>query len=96
VARLAAVAVRRDVASATAALLVVDAWFDVLTAPRHQLLQACVLALLVELPLAVLSLLIAGRAQVQIATTGALPPQPWLVEAVRRHAPGRPADGGAP
>jgi hypothetical protein len=40
-------------ASASAAtLLVVDAWFDVVTAPRHQLLQAVVLAALIELPLA--------------------------------------------
>ena len=41
------------VASASAAtLLVVDAWFDVVTAPRHQLLQAVVLAAVIELPLA--------------------------------------------
>ncbi len=40
-------------ASASAAtLLVVDAWFDVVTAPRHQLLQAVVLAAVIELPLA--------------------------------------------
>jgi hypothetical protein len=73
-----------NVASATATLLVVDAWFDVTTAPAHELVQACLLALLVELPLAVLSLLIAGRAQVQIARTGALREQPWLWQALRR------------
>ena len=40
-------------ASASAAtLLVTDAWFDVMTSPRHQLLEAVVLAVLIELPLA--------------------------------------------
>jgi hypothetical protein len=40
-------------ASASAAtLLVVDAWFDVVTSPRHQLLEAVVLAVVIELPLA--------------------------------------------
>jgi hypothetical protein len=40
-------------ASASAAtLLVTDAWFDVLTSPRHQLLQAVTLAVVIELPLA--------------------------------------------
>ncbi len=40
-------------ASASAAtLLVVDAWFDVVTAPRHRLLEAVVLAVVIELPLA--------------------------------------------
>jgi hypothetical protein len=40
-------------ASASAAtLLVIDAWFDVVTSPRHQLPQAVVLAALIELPLA--------------------------------------------
>jgi len=67
-----------NVASATAALLVVDAWFDVTTAPVHGILQACVLALFVELPAAVLSLLIAGRAQVQIARGAVLPREPRL------------------
>jgi hypothetical protein len=38
--------------AAAATLLVVDAWFDVMTSPRHQILQAIVLAVLVELPLA--------------------------------------------
>lgn len=56
-----------NVASATATLLLVDAWFDVMTANRRTLVEACVLALLVELPLAVLSLLIATRAQGMIA-----------------------------
>jgi hypothetical protein len=40
-------------ASASAAtLLVTDAWFDVMTSPRHQLLEAVVLAAFIELPLA--------------------------------------------
>jgi hypothetical protein len=38
--------------AAAAALLVVDAWFDIMTSPRRQLPQAIVLAVLVELPLA--------------------------------------------
>jgi hypothetical protein len=36
----------------TATLLVVDAWFDIMTSPASQLAQAIVLALLLELPLA--------------------------------------------
>jgi hypothetical protein len=39
-------------AAATAALLVVDAWFDVMTSPGSQLLESLLLAALVELPLA--------------------------------------------
>jgi hypothetical protein len=54
---------RRQVAlaaTATATLLVVDAWFDVLTAgPACDLLAAVALAILVELPLAGLSLWLA-------------------------------------
>jgi hypothetical protein len=50
-------ALRRSRYLATAAmmaatLLVVDAWFDVMTSPGSQLAQALALALLVELPLA--------------------------------------------
>lgn len=41
-------------ASVTAALLVVDAWFDCLTAPAPQLPESIVLAFVVELPLAAL------------------------------------------
>jgi len=41
-------------AAATATMLVVDAWFDVMTSPRHQLPQAITLAVLIELPLAAL------------------------------------------
>ena len=39
-------------AAAATTLLVVDAWFDVLTSPRHELPSAIVLAVVVELPLA--------------------------------------------
>ena len=61
------------VASATAALLVVDAWFDVTTAAAGADRTRSVLAaVLVELPLAVLSLTIAARGQAEIARTGAV------------------------
>lgn len=39
-------------AAATATMLVVDAWFDIMTSPRHQLYEAITLAVLIELPLA--------------------------------------------
>ncbi len=39
-------------ATATAALLVVDAWFDLMTTPSGQIAQSIVLAAVVELPLA--------------------------------------------
>lgn len=39
-------------ATATAVLLVVDAWFDVMTTPGAQVAESIVLAALVELPLA--------------------------------------------
>ena len=39
-------------AAATAALLVVDAWFDIMTSPRHEIPEAIALAALIELPLA--------------------------------------------
>ena len=39
-------------ATATATLLVVDAWFDVMTSPPGQRLESIALALLIELPLA--------------------------------------------
>jgi hypothetical protein len=81
-----------NVASATAALLVVDAWFDVTTSPGgHDLLVSTMLALVVELPLAVLSLLLAGRAQVEIARTGVVNRRAW----VNRLGDGAPEDGDA-
>lgn len=39
-------------AASAATLLVCDAWFDILTSTRHQLLEAVVLAVVIELPLA--------------------------------------------
>jgi hypothetical protein len=39
-------------AAATAALLVVDAWFDVITSPPNQVPESVLLAVAVELPLA--------------------------------------------
>jgi hypothetical protein len=39
-------------AAATATMLVVDAWFDIMTSPRRQLPQAITSAVLIELPLA--------------------------------------------
>jgi hypothetical protein len=39
-------------ATATAVLLVVDAWFDLMTTPSRQIAQSIVLAAVVELPLA--------------------------------------------
>src|SRR5262249_32200199 len=59
---------RRDprvspVAAVTAALLIVDAWFDVTTSSSgHALVIALAMALLVELPLCALCALIAARA----------------------------------
>jgi hypothetical protein len=43
-------------ASATASLLVVDAWFDVMTTPGSQVAQSILLAAAVELPLAAVCL----------------------------------------
>jgi hypothetical protein len=39
-------------AAAASALLIVDAWFDIMTSPRQQIPEALVLAAFVELPLA--------------------------------------------
>ena len=50
--------------TAAATMLLVDAWFDVMTTPaRHGLLMAVVLAVLVELPLAGICLWIALHAE---------------------------------
>jgi hypothetical protein len=70
-------------ATATATLLFVDAWFDVLTSStRAELVVALLMAALVELPLAVLCLLLARDAERRL-----LAPAVRLVqsdEAVRR------------
>ncbi|HEY7283775.1 MAG TPA: hypothetical protein VID47_19530 [Actinomycetota bacterium] len=56
-------------AVATATLLVVDAWFDILTSnPGDQLVQAIAMALIVELPLAALFLVMAYRRNKQART----------------------------
>jgi hypothetical protein len=53
-----------EAATATATMLVVDAWFDLTTAPSgRDLVAAIVLAALVELPLAALCLVLARRGQ---------------------------------
>jgi len=50
--------------TAAATMLLVDAWFDVMTTPaRHGLLMSVVLAVLVELPLAGICLWIARHAE---------------------------------
>jgi len=55
-------------ATATATLLVVDAWFDVITAGnRSQFLEALLMALLVEVPAAVFSLYLVRRVNRQVA-----------------------------
>jgi hypothetical protein len=41
-------------ATATATILIVDAWFDVMTSPSHERPQALLLCIVVELPLAAL------------------------------------------
>jgi hypothetical protein len=57
------------VASAAATLLFVDAWFDVLTSStRLELIVAVLEAVLVELPLAVLCLLLARNAKRRLRT----------------------------
>ena len=50
-------------ASATAALLVVDAWFDVLTTPAGQRIESIGLAALVELPLAAVCIWLSWHTQ---------------------------------
>jgi hypothetical protein len=63
-------------ATATATLLIVDAWFDLMTAtPGWQLTQSILAAALLEIPLALLSLWIARHAQVVNETVTR-----WLIE----------------
>ena len=54
-------------ATAAAALLFVDAWFDVLTASRSELVIAIVEAAVVELPIAVFCLLLARSVERRLA-----------------------------
>ncbi len=50
-------------AAATATLLVVDAWFDVITTPRSGRLESILLAVAVELPLAAVCMWLSYHAQ---------------------------------
>jgi hypothetical protein len=50
-------------ASATAALLAVDAWFDVLTSPAGQRIESIALAAFVELPLAAVCIWLSWHTQ---------------------------------
>jgi hypothetical protein len=50
-------------AAATATLLVVDAWFDVMTTPGNQVAESIVLAAVVELPLAAVCLWLSLHAE---------------------------------
>ena len=50
-------------ASAAAALLVVDAWFDVLTTPARQRIESIGLAAFVELPLAAVCIWLSWHTQ---------------------------------
>ena len=55
-------------ANAAATLLIIDAWFDLTTAPnRSELLQSIVLAAFVEIPAAVFSLYLARRGVARLA-----------------------------
>jgi hypothetical protein len=84
-------------ATATAVLLFVDAWFDIMTsADRSQFFEALVLALLVEIPAAVFSLYLArsvNRRVLELAHVG-IPPlgQLWWLEA-SSPTPGRAVGG---
>jgi hypothetical protein len=69
-------------ATAAAVLLIVDAWFDIMTADNGwPLVQAVLAAALLELPLAALSLWIARNAQVVNETV-----TNWLIERSSRQA----------
>jgi hypothetical protein len=52
-----------------ATLLIVDAWFDITTARRGDLLQSALLAVFAEIPLAALLLWIAWRASRRLVST---------------------------
>lgn len=73
-------------ATATATMLFVDAWFDVLTTPRSELLVSVVLAAVVELPLAMICLWIALHASQVIEGR-------VMMLARRRVRDGSPAEG---
>jgi hypothetical protein len=83
------------VAGATAALLVMDAWFDMITAqPGASVLMALLMAGVVELPLAALCARIAwtaARRHPRAATAAQ-----WRWRRRRGHRPGRPARSWSP
>jgi hypothetical protein len=59
-----------QVAGCTATMLIVDAWFDVTTSGRHDVVMALLLAAFAELPLAALCGWIAVLVQRQKSATG--------------------------
>jgi hypothetical protein len=68
-------------ATATATLLIVDAWFDMTTSGSHrQFFEAFVLAVLVEIPAAVFSLYLARQVNRRVLELAHLEPPP--------HSPG--------
>lgn len=75
-----------------ATLLIVDAWFDITTARRGDLLQGALLAVFVEIPLAALLLWIAWRASRRLVATH-LDHGDLLVTPVRRVTLLPPEDG---
>jgi hypothetical protein len=81
-------------AAAAAALLVVDAWFDIMTSPRSQILQAVVLAVLVELPLAAVCTWLSYHTE-HLAGRRSIPLSPRdLALLCRGRWPDRPSGGG--
>jgi hypothetical protein len=83
-------------ATATAVLLIVDAWFDVVTSGnRSQFLQAVALAVLVEIPAAIFTLYLAhrvGRRLLELANVdvAATPRGRWPTR--RRRATAEPVE----
>jgi hypothetical protein len=85
--------------TATATLLIIDAWFDMTTsASRTQFLEAFVLAILVEIPAAVFSLYVArqvNRSVLELARqAGTTPEDTAAGRSVRRRrrSPSEAAD----
>jgi hypothetical protein len=85
-------------ATATATLLIVDAWFDITTSNRSQILEAVILAVLVEIPSALFSLYLARRVNRSVTEAARAGPYPNGIPAGPR-APHRAVGdrpGGAP
>jgi hypothetical protein len=65
-------------ATATATLLFVDAWFDVTTSSgRGQILEALLLAILVEIPAAIFSLYLARQVNLRVLESADLDHSPF-------------------